>query len=117
MIMAEKLPIYRGLFMLILCFLAAGICIKYFKKHKINYVYIFEVVPSNRLNHYQMFKIFLSLLFVWLFMTIPEVARIKGFSIFHYGENETDGYNSLLMICIFLTILLNPLHTMYREFR
>lgn len=115
--MAERLPIYRGLFMLIICFLGAGVCIKLFKKHKINYVYIFEVVPSSRLNQYQMYKIYLSLLFVWLFMTIIEVTRIKGYSIFNYGELETDGYHSLVMIVTFLIILLNPLNTMYREFR
>lgn len=64
-----------------------------------------------------MYKIFLSLLFVWLFMTIIEVTDIKGYSIFHYGVLETDGYHSLALVVIFLVILLNPLHTMYREFR
>jgi hypothetical protein len=76
-VLLSKIPLYRSLLVIIGSFLGAGICIHFFRKYKINYIYIFEIVPSNKLNQYQMIKMFLYLLFLWVIAALVEVIRIK----------------------------------------
>ena len=74
-------------------------------------------MPANRLNEYQMYKMFLVLLFMWMFTVLIELTNIKGYWIFHIGVNESTTRPSWLLVLAFIGLLLNPLDTMYKPFR
>mmetsp|Transcript_29983 Transcript_29983/g.29215 ORF Transcript_29983/g.29215 Transcript_29983/m.29215 type:complete len:89 (-) Transcript_29983:1009-1275(-) len=44
------LPIYRCLLLMIMVVLSAGVCIEVFRYYKVNYIFIFEIDPQNKLN-------------------------------------------------------------------
>lgn len=44
------LPVYRFTLIMTLSTLFTGLCIKFFRKYSINYIYIFGINPVNRLN-------------------------------------------------------------------
>jgi len=48
----RELPIYRATFIITLIFFSTGICIAFFRKYKVNYVYIFGIVAMHKLNQY-----------------------------------------------------------------
>lgn len=109
--MISKIPLYRSLLVIIGSFLGAGVCIHFFRKYKINYIYIFEIVPSNKLNQYQMIKIFLYLLFLWVMAAIIEVIRIKQYVLWHIGIEEMNSEPALFLVSIIIFLLVNPLET------
>lgn len=73
----KELPVYRCLLILILLFFGTGVCISYFRTYRVNYVYIFGIMPIHKLNQYQMYKMFLFLLTLWSFGAVIEVLSVK----------------------------------------
>eukprot|EP00347_Sterkiella_histriomuscorum_P008900 403343313 len=109
------LPIYRSTFVLILGFLAAGVCVSIFRRYKVNYVYIFAIDPENRLNQYQFLKAFLSLALLWMLFAILDILSIKDFiNLFDYGRQA--GLSMMFIGCL-CAILICPFDCMYRTFR
>ena len=70
---------------MILSFLATGICIAYFRKYKVNYVYIFGIVPINKMNQYQLYKIFLLLITLWVIAALAEIMLIRQIYVLNIG--------------------------------
>ena len=73
---------------MILVFLGTGVCIAKFREFKINYVYIFGIVPMHKMNQYQMFKIFLLLLTLWMVTALIEVLKIKNYMPADFQSNN-----------------------------
>ena len=81
------LPIFRFTLICILVFLSAGVCVHYFRKYRVNYIYIIGIDPVNRLNQFQFYKIFLLLATAWVLSALLEVLSIKGY-IYKLGEER-----------------------------
>jgi EXS family len=75
----RELPIYRSTFIMILVFLGTGVCIAYFREYKINYLYIFGINAQFKMNQYQLYKIFLILLTMWMISFLVEILIIKHY--------------------------------------
>jgi hypothetical protein len=58
---------FRFLFMIIAMILAASFCVKIFRDHKINYMFIMELDPHYKVTHIQLLRVSLILLSVWAF--------------------------------------------------
>lgn len=70
-------PIYYCTGMITYIVFAAGFCIQVFKSHSINYTFIFEVDHNYKLNQYQLYKIALMMLTIWLICLTGHVAKVK----------------------------------------
>lgn len=55
----------RFTLMLIYLLFASAICIKLFQIHEINYLYIFEIDPHQKMTSDQLFRVSSILFFVW----------------------------------------------------
>ena len=73
---------------MILVFLGTGVCIAKFREFKINYVYIFGIVAMHKMNQYQMYKIFLLLLTLWMVTALIEVLEIKHYMTVDFQINH-----------------------------
>ena len=58
---------FRFLLMIIAMILAASFCVKIFRDHKINYMFIMELDPHYKVTHIQLLRVSLILLSVWAF--------------------------------------------------
>jgi EXS family len=111
----KEIPIFRSIFLLILLFFGTGVCIGYFREHRVNYVYIFGITPTNKLNQYQMYKMALFLYNMWIITAIHEVLAIKMFLDSRNIVHES--WAPLFLISGMAVMLLNPLDMMQRPFR
>ena len=84
----RELPIYRSTLILIMSFLGTAVCVAYFREYKINYVYIFGIVAINKMNQYQLYKIFLLLITLWMVTTLVEILEIKHYMSIDFVENH-----------------------------
>lgn len=63
----NTMPFFRvGAFFIYTIF-ASGVCIQVFQSFGVNYLYIFDIDPHKKLNHYQLYKIALIMLFFLCF--------------------------------------------------
>jgi hypothetical protein len=69
-------------------FWGTAVCVAYFREFKINYVYIFGIVAINKMNQYQLYKIFLLLITLWMVTTLVEILEIKHYMSIDYVENH-----------------------------
>jgi hypothetical protein len=109
------MPIYRCVFMLILVILGTGIAISYFRKYRINYIFIFEVDPKYKMNQYEFYKVFLIFFTVFLACLLGELLSIRGYIAASNNDEKTYFAYGLVIFCI--VALINPFRIMYKEFR
>ena len=109
------LSVYRFFLIQAFAFLACGVCIYYFRKYSINYIFIFGIDPKHKMNEYQLLKIFAFLFFIWIWMAVCEILTIRGYlPIFNKGE--TSGF-ALAMTILMIGFLINPFPILYSAFR
>lgn len=109
------MPVYRFFFMVVLAFLGTGACIAFFRKYRINYLYIFEIDPVKRLNQYSFYKMFVFLLTILMLFALFELLAIKGYiHAFQYGR---ESYFALTLLLTFLGLLFCPFNILHRDFR
>lgn len=101
--------------MISLCFLGAGLCVSFYRKYRINYIYIFEIDPVNRLNQYEFYKIFLFLLSLLNIFMLLDLFAIKGY-IHSFNEGKQAGF-ALILMWILLAIFFCPLNILFKTFR
>ncbi|CDW78031.1 xenotropic and polytropic retrovirus receptor 1 [Stylonychia lemnae] len=100
----KTLPVYRCTFIMILGVLGTGVCIRFFRRYQVNYVFIFGVSPRNKMNEYQFYKMFMLLLNIWTTCLVLELI--------FYDTN----FSYYLVYSLFL-LLINPMDLHYRPFR
>jgi len=111
----REMPIYRATFVILLCFLGTGACVGYFRAYKVNYLYIFGVVTMHKLNQYQLYKIFMVLITIWLVAVLCEVLSIKGFIVVPGDYSET--WPTFILVTTMVAIMVNPFDIWYKAFR
>lgn len=94
----------------------AGICVKILRKYKVNYVSIFGIEPANRMNEYQLYKIYLYWQSLLLFALLIEVLNIKGYVNFP-NSNGPASWPTLVFVVFLILMLLNPFSYGYKKFR
>lgn len=83
-----KIPItiYRMTFIFIYIIFATGFCIQTFKKYKINYLMIFDLDPSMKMTHIQLYRISSFLFFLQnLFFTLTMI-QIKYYKQYNLSN-------------------------------
>jgi hypothetical protein len=111
----REMPIYRASLFIILSFLGTGVCIAFFRQYKVNYLYIFGIVTMHKLNQYQLYKIFMLLITVWLVAVLCEVLSIKGFISVPGDNSET--WPTFILINLMVGMMVNPFDIWYKAFR
>ena len=53
----SSMPTFRFLFMLIFILASSGVIVRYLRIYHINYMYIFELDPTYKVTHAQLFKV------------------------------------------------------------
>ncbi len=104
---------------MLLVILFTGICISYFRAYKVNYIFIFDIDPVNKLNQYQFYKLFLCFFTGWAICALGEILHIKGYIAFGEGANEGENKSIFgLGLVLFLVLaMLNPFKLFYRDLR
>ena len=105
-------PVFNFTFIIIELILGLGLNLLVLRKYRINFIYIFEVEPKNRLGHYEIFQLGLCLLSIWsIFLLITKVTLT--FNLF----NGNYYYFALSNLLIIFVLFIFPLHCSYLEFR
>lgn len=73
------MPIYRCTLIIAVAFLSIAVCIYMFRTYRVNYIFIFDFKPQNKLNEYQFFKMFIALITLWMFCAFGEILSINGY--------------------------------------
>lgn len=110
-------PIYRVFFIICTGFAYTGLCISFFRKYRVNYVYIFGIHPSNQMNEYQFYKIALFLLATMLFAALVEVLNVKGYVMFGDEDGPAVSWPTLIYALFLVIMLINPCDMAYKPFR
>lgn len=105
-------PVFGFVFFFIELLIGTGFVISIIKNYRINYIYIFEVEPQNRLGHVEMYQNGLALLSMWsLLLLLTKLSLMYGLF---------DGKFFIFpLACLLFTSLffLFPFHCSYLEFR
>ncbi len=109
------LPVYRFTFIMAVSTLFTGLCIKFFRRYSVNYIYIFGIDPANRLNQYEFYKIFLFLATLWMACSLLELIAIKGF--IPSLEHGKSSYFALVLLSVFMILTIQPFNCLYKKFR
>ena len=105
-------PFFNFAYIMILCLLLTGINITILKYYKINYRYLFELDPKNKINPYTVFETVAGLSALWMFFFLMMKLCLK-FGLF--GGEYT--LFPLLMNLSLVVILLLPFHIINYTFR
>ena len=105
-------PFFNFAYIMILCLLLTGINITILKYYKINYRYLFELDPKNKINPYGVFETVAGLSALWMFFFLMMKLCLK-FGLF--GGEYT--LFPLLMNLSLVVILLLPFHIINYTFR
>jgi len=109
------LPVYRFCLIISLAMLACAVCIIYFRRFRVNYVFIFGIDPKYKLNQFQFFKIFLFMFFLWTTAALFGLLEVRRYTdIFRNGE--TAGW-ALILTASYALLLLMPFKKFYSSFR
>lgn len=95
----------------------AGVCVKILRRYRVNYVSIFGIEPANRMNEYQLYKIYLYWQSLLSFAFLIEILNIKGYIHFQSSNKGPVSLPTLAFIVFFLLILINPCSYGYKKFR
>lgn len=107
------MPIYRCTLIVTVTFLSVATCIYMFRRYKVNWIFIFDFKPQNKLNEYQFFKIFIVLFAIWMACALGEILSINGY----INSEKHISYYALTLVSIFTLLTINPFNCFYRKFR
>ena len=114
-------PIFSCIQVIVFCFLFAAGSVKCFRKHKVNFIYIFNILQANKMNEYHFFKAYLFLQAGVTLTAILELMSIKHFvESWNWGASEETGPNNLptlVLIVTLLILLVIPCNFFNRAFR
>ena len=105
-------PAYNFFFIIVEVMIGISINMVILRKYKINYIYIFEIVPNSRLGSTEMFQNAFLLLSIWLSCLILTKLVLS----FGFFSNDFSLF-SLLLNCIIILFFFLPLHCMFYSFR
>lgn len=109
-------PPFRMSIVIIATIGLGGVCIRIFRKYRINYLYILEFPPDIKLREYQMFKICVATLFIWLICFNLEAFLINyGPEVF--GDLSNVSAPSLFSFLLTLFLMFLPVKTLYYKLR
>ena len=96
----------------VLCFImfATGFAVQIFRRHNVNYTFIFEIDQNYKMIHHQLYKIALIFTFLWFFCLTWQIAMIKLTAEF---ANSNVQYFSIILFVLFFCICLMPVHCFY----
>jgi hypothetical protein len=106
---------YRSLGCLVLGVLATGVCVQVLRRSKVNYIYIFEVDPRNKMNEFHFYKISSALLALLSLALLCELLSAKGYLL--SAPASSAHWPTLFLLSLLAFLLLNPLHFWFRTFR
>lgn len=90
------LPIFRLIFLLIYFVLASGIAVHIFESYGINYLYVLDIDPKNKMSHYTIYRVSMLLLFIFAFTLACTMMAIRF---------ETDNVEYSLFAVLILFVL------------
>lgn len=117
---ADWNELYAGIdtyyFTSVICFIlfSTGFAVQIFRRHNINYTFIFEVDQNYKLIHHQLYRIALIFTFFWFSCLTWQVAMIKLAPEFHDSHIQ---YFSIILMVGFLALCLMPVHCFYLKGR
>ena len=130
-------PIFRLLFSVAYVPFAAGLLVKIWQAHDINYIHIMEVSYKDRMNPYQLWKIASMIAFCWLtvqYLSLQEISAIyedqpnvdfRGAAsgeepVTAAGRTALTAYKQVIGIAAVVlqaVLWLNPARMLYRRLR
>ena len=105
-------PSFNFFFIIIEMMIGIGINVEILTRYKINYIYIFEIVPEKRLGSIEMFQNGLLLLTIWLICLILFKLTLS----FNFFSNQYFLF-SLILNCFIVLFFFLPFHFMFYSFR
>lgn len=105
-------PFFNFSYIMILCLTLMGINMSILKYYNINYHFIFDLNPKNKINPYGVFENVLLLSAIWMFLFLMMKLSLK-FGLF--GGEYT--LFPLLMNTLLVFFLFLPFHVLYLNFR
>ena len=105
-------PFIHFSYIIILCLILTGINMTVLQYYKINYTYIFDLNPKNKINPYGIFESVLGLSALWMFLYLMMKLSLK-FGLF--GGQYT--LFPLLMNLSLVVLLFLPFHIIFLNFR
>lgn len=109
------MPIYQFFIMLVFSLFSVGLCISFYRKYKVNYLFIFETDPFKRMTQFEFYIMASFLLAIVLFFGLTELLIIKQyFNVFAHGSQS--GF-SMMPLLAFVAIVVCPFHLCQGDFR
>ena len=105
-------PSFNFFFIIIEMMIGIGINIEILTRYKINYIYIFDIVPDKRLGSIEMFQNGLLLLTIWIICLILFKLTLS----FNFFLNQYYLF-SLILNCFIILFFFLPIHFMFYSFR
>ena len=105
-------PLFYFAYIMILVITLMGINMIVLQHYKINYVYLLDLSPENKVNPYGVFETALGLAAFWMFFFLMSKLSLK-FGLF--GGEYT--LYSLLINLLLIIILFMPFHIVFYHFR
>ena len=105
-------PFFNFAYIMILCLTLTGINMTVLQYYNINYTYIFDLNPKNKINPYGIFESVLGLSALWMFLFLMMKLSLK-FGLF--GGQYT--LFPLLMNLSLVVLLFLPFHIIFLNFR
>lgn len=75
----------RFCFFFIYILFAVGFCIQVFVHYGVNYLYIFELDPQQKMTHHQLYKVGFVLLFIWSTCFSLSLMQVKLVYMFYHS--------------------------------
>lgn len=105
-------PSFNFTFIIIELFFGIALNIYIFLKYRLNYIYVFDIEPKNRLGYIEILQISCSMLALWSFFLL--LSRLTlSFGMF----GNMYSLFPLMNLCFVFLLLIIPVHCSYFEFR
>ena len=82
---------------------ATGLNVSVFRKYEINYLHIFELDYKFKLTHFQLWKMSLTLIFIWSLFVSFTVFELSAETTHEEGGLSSD-WQSVALLLVFLLI-------------
>ncbi|CAG9327816.1 unnamed protein product [Blepharisma stoltei] len=94
-------------------FIGASWLIYMLESHSLNWMYIFEIDPSNRISYMQILRLGLTLNAVWSFFFLTKIAHSFGTGLVPRFNNSS----AILFLGIYVFLLVCPFNIMHKNAR
>jgi len=111
--LSSSIDVFFFTFVIVWILFCCATSIQIWKRHGINYEFLFEIDPKYRMFHMQFYKVAIFFLFVWMFCLLWQVVKIKIPTQF-YNNYATF---SLCCILLFTALCVQPFSFLYSQAR